>query len=286
MANAALEAIKLKHGPQAEIHDVGHTSKEGDIGRFTGGKHKDTQVNPSDFAVSVKNSSVSENPEDKHYEGFSLKSSSKASVITAKNPAIDFGGALHHSSRNLGTEKVSREGLKKVHKAMGYGGVSAAERARVLSKKREEENTKMSSLESEANDKSKNIKDKISKELHDHINHLTNNVGDEGHQMLGRMLKDHLTAKTSMPWSKIHAKGDTLDKVHASVTPGSESPLIKMFNNKKTKYAATRHGARVSIHKVEKDGSLTTLAHYMPKTKSNAFKSDVHGWNVLPAKTH
>jgi hypothetical protein len=28
------------------------------------------------------------------------------------------------------------------------------------------------------------------------------------------------------------------------------------------------------------------LAHYSPKTKSNAFKSDVHGWNVVPAKVH
>jgi hypothetical protein len=144
----------------------------------------------------------------------------------------------------------------------------------------------MTDLETLANEKSKPVKTKISTELHDHLSHLTKNLGQEGHNMIGKMLQNHLTPTTSMPWSKVHAKGDTLTKVHATVTPGSESPLNKVFKNKNSKYAATQHGDRVSIHKVEKDGSLTTLAHYSPKTKSNAFKSDVHGWNVVPAKIH
>lgn len=286
MANAALEALKLKHGPQATIEKVGHTSKPGDIGRFTGGKHNDTQENPSDFAVTVKNSSLSDDPNEQHYEGYSLKSSAKSSTITAKNPAIHFDGSLDHPTRKLGAEDISRKGLKKVHKDMGYAGVSAAERARVINQARKTEGEKMSSVEHEANAKSKSIKDKIAKELHDHISHLTNNVGQEGHQMVGKLLAKHLTPNTSMPWSKIHVKGDKPTNVRATVTPGSESPLNKIFKNKNTKYAVTQHGARVSFHKVEKDGSLTTLAHYTPKTKSNAFKSDVHGWNVLPAAVH
>lgn len=288
MANAALESVRLKHGPDAKIISVGHTSKLGDIGRFTKGEHNDSQENPSDIAVEVKNSSLAKTPDDSKYEGFSLKSSKKSSVITAKNPAIDMKGMLHHKTRVLDSEKVSRDGLQKVHKAMGYGGISAANRSRTLDAEREKKKPgqKMTDLESLANEKSKPVKTKIASEFHDHLSHLINNVGQEGHNMIGKMLQNHLTPTTSMPWSKVHARGDTLTKVHATVTPGSESPLNTVFKNKNTKYAASQHGDRVSIHKVEKDGSLTTLAHYSPKTKSNAFKSDVHGWNVLPAKVH
>ena len=53
MANAALAHIKAKHGPTAYIKRVGHTSKNGDIGRFTGGRHNDGQENPSDMAVEI-----------------------------------------------------------------------------------------------------------------------------------------------------------------------------------------------------------------------------------------
>lgn len=288
MANAALEAIRLKHGPDAKIVGVGHTSKPGDIGRFTQGKHNDTQENPSDIAVQVKNSTLAKSSDESHYEGFSLKSSSKSNVITAKNPAIDMKGMLDHKTRVLDTEKVSRDGLQKVHKQMGYGGVSAANRARILDSEREKKpkDQKLTDLESMANEKSRAVKTKISTELHDHLSHLTTNLGQEGHNMIGKMLQNHLTPTTSMPWSKVHAKGDSVTKVRATVTPGSESPLNQVFKNKNSKYAVTQHGDRVSIHKVERDGSLTTLAHYSPKTKSNAFKSDVHGWNVVPAKVH
>jgi hypothetical protein len=197
-------------------------------------------------------------------------------------------GILHHETRVLDSEKVSRDGLRKVHKAMGYGDISAANRSRILDveRKKKKSDQKMTDLESTANEKAKPVKTKISSEFHDHLSHLINNIGQEGHNMIGKMLQNHLTPTTSMPWSKIHAKGDTLTKVHATVTSGSESPLNRVFKNKNSKYAATQHGDRVSIHKVEKDGSLTTLAHYSPKTKSNAFKSDVHGWNVIPAKVH
>ena len=63
-----------------------------------------------------------------------------------------------------------------------------------------------------------------------------------------------------MSYSKIHAKGDHPHKIKAVVTPGSDSPLHKVFNNKKTKYSVTRNknSSTVSIHKVEKDGSHTT----------------------------
>jgi hypothetical protein len=297
MADAALETIKMEHGPKVKIHAVAHTANAGDIGRFTGGKHNDTQENPSDMGVKVSNSEKSENKKEHLYHGSSLKSSEKSNTITVKNPAIHFDGMLDHSSRKLGAENISREGLKSVHAAMGHAGVSAANRGRMIAAAREkvkkikeelifEAAKPMTELEKKANELSRPVKHDIAKELHDHITHLTTNVGPEGHHMIGKMLSQHLTPQTSMPWVKIHAKGATKEKVKATVTPGSDSPLNKIFKDKKTRYASTHHGERVTIHKVEKDGSYTALAHYSPKTKSNAFKSDVHGWNVLPANTH
>lgn len=289
MADAALETIKMDHGPKVKLHAVGHTSKHGDIERFTSGKHKDTQENPSDMAVKVSHSEKSEDKKEHHYHGSSLKSSSKSSTITAKNPAIHMGGLLDHPSRKFDAEKISRDGLKSVHKQMGHEGKSAAERGRILDTERKKLKEEVSTdIEKKANELARPVKHKLAKELHDHITHLTTHpdVGAEGHHMIGKMLSQHLTPQTSMPWVKIHAKGDSKDKVKATVTPGSESPLNKIFKDKKTRYASTHHGERVTIHKVEKDGSHTALAHYSPKTKSNAFKSDVHGWNVVPANTH
>ena len=294
MAAAIVQHVKTKHGADAKISGVAHTSKSGDITKFTNGEHKEGQENPSDVSVAVTHSDSSDDKNKKHYEGYSLKSSKKASVITAKNPAIHMDKALDHPSRKLDAEKISRAGLKKVHSEMGHGDKSAAERGRMLDKEREKENAKrkpgekkqLTPTESKANEKSKPVKDDIAKELHDHLHHLLHNTGSEGHHMVGKMLKHHLTASTSMPWSKVHAKGEKEDKITSTVTSGSESPLHKVFNNKKSKFSVTRSGARVTIHHVKPDGSHTALAHYAAKTKSNAFKSDVHGWNVTPAAAH
>jgi hypothetical protein len=53
MSNAALAHIKEKHGENAYPKRVGHTSKSGDIGRFTNGKHNDGQENPSDMMIEI-----------------------------------------------------------------------------------------------------------------------------------------------------------------------------------------------------------------------------------------
>jgi hypothetical protein len=291
MANAALESLKLKHGPGMKIVDVGHTSKPGDIERFTKGRHKDTQDNPSDMVVKVKASKkINESEDDDHhYEGFSLKSSAKAKNITVKNPAVHFHGELDHPTRKLDTEKISRDGLKKLRNDMGHGDKSAAERGRLIDSVRKKENVpNRSSIEKKASDLGRKVNSDISSEFHNHLKHLTTKTGDEGHHKIGQLLKKHLTPETSMSYSKIHAKGDHPHKIKAVVTPGSDSPLHKVFNNKKTKYSVTRNknSSTVSIHKVEKDGSHTTLANYTPKTNSNALKSDVHNWVVTPANTH
>jgi len=283
-AGAIINTVKTNHGPESRITGVGHTSKSGDIGRFTGGKHNDGQENPSDVSVEVSNSDKAKNDDDKHYEGYSLKSSAKSSSITAKNPAIHMDGILDHPTRKLDTDRVSRRELSKVHEKMGHKGKTNAERAKLIAAAREKERVKVnSSLEKKANELAKDSKEVVAKEFHKHLIHLTTKVGDEGHHMIGKMLQQHLTAETDMPWSKVHVKGDKVDRVNATVTPGSESPLNKIFKNKKTKYSVKRYGARTTIYKVERDGSHTALAHYTPKPKSNAFKEAVHGWNISAA---
>lgn len=293
MANAALQSLHLKHGPHMKIMRVGHTSQPGDIERFTKGKHKDTQTNPSDMAVHVavpkklKESSGEDDTHEHHYEGFSLKSSSKQKNITTRSPAIHFHGALDHTSRKLDTKRISSEGLKSVHKVMGHPNKTDKQRKDIVRAHREKEGvTSGSKIELKANEHNKKVHENLAKELHSHLTHLTTKVGEEGHHKIGKMLHDHLTPKTSMPFSKIHVQGHTEDKVHATVTPGSDHPMNKIFKNKKSKYSATRSGNTVTIHKVEKDGSHTPLAHYRPKAADTAFASSSHKWDVKTANTH
>jgi hypothetical protein len=284
-ADAALEHLKAKHGPDVKISKVGHTSKPGDIGRFTNGKHNDTQENPSDVAVEVHNSDLSHDKSEKHHEGYSLKSSKKSNNITLKGPGIDMGGDLDHPTRKLNTAKISKKGCQDVADKCGMGHLTAAERKREIDKVRKKEGvSSYSSIEKTANEHGRAPKVALSKELHKHISHLTNQP--DGHKIIGSMLKKHMTATTSMPWTKIHVQGDKKERTRATVTHGSESPLRKVFNSSKTKYAVTRNGERTTIHKVEKDGSHTPLAHYSPKTKGNVLASAGHGWNVLAAASH
>jgi hypothetical protein len=149
----------------------------------------------------------------------------------------------------------------------------------------EEKAQEETEIEKRANELGRPAKVAVAQELHDHVHHLLTNVGREGHHMVAKMLRQHLTPETTMPFSKVHVRGNSANKVNAAVTSGN-SPLHKILNNPKSRYAVSRSGERVTFHHVEKDGSHTALAHYSPKTKSNAFKSDVHGWNVIPANTH
>lgn len=286
MAHVAMESLKLKHGPSMKLKSIGQTSKSGDIGKFTKGKHNDGQENPSDVSVEVSNSEKSSNPKESHYEGFSLKSSGKSKNITAKNPKADMGGILDTESRKLGTEKIARDGLHKIAVKMGHGDKTSAERSRVIDDARKKEGvTSGSSIELEANNHAMSVKKDVSNELHAHLSHL---IETGHHRVIGKMLEHHLSQSTDMPWSKLHAQGDKPTNVKATLTAGSDSPMNKIFRNKATRYAVTtpHDGARVSIHKVNSDGTHTTIAHYAPKPKSNALKENTMGWNVVPASTH
>ena len=307
----ALEKGRKKFKKEVQIVNVGHTAKSGDIGRFTRGKHNDGQENPSDMVIEVKPVSkkkklyeATASPEDEsHFEGFSLKSAKKAKRITAKNPAIDFGGILDHNTRKLNTEKISRSALKSVReKTLGswykkgtnekvirkhsfLRDRTAADMGRFIKRlrvKEKVEDKEPTSIEKIANKHAYDSKIKIAEELHNHLHHLINNTND-GHHQIRRMLTDHLTAQTSLPWSKIHARGEKIDKVSATIEPGNESDIAKIIQHPDTKFHTEHRGARVTVSAIDGEGKFIPLAHYSPKTNSNALKCDAHGWNVLPA---
>lgn len=232
--------------------------------------------------------------DDSVFEGFSLKSSGKSSKITTKNPAVDFAGALDHETRKLKSRDVSQRELAASHgrtaKAMKLGkrDISTPKARRdIMDEYRNREGVKSgSSLEQRANQEAYDAKGKVAEEFHRHVQHLLTKTGDEGHHMVRKLLADHLTPSVSMPCSKIHVKGDTPERSVATVTSLTDSPLRRILNDKKSRFAVTRSGHRTTIHHVDKDGKMTAVAHYTPKTKGNAFGENVHGWNVLPGDVH
>jgi len=291
-AELILGHIKEKHGENAKIASVGHTANEGDITKFTRGIHsKDTQdTNPSDVAVEVTGSNTP-SKSGSHFEGYSLKSSAKAGEITAANPAIHLYGMLDTPNRKLNTDEVSRNALlNKVHKPMGGESKTAAERAKEIDAEREKEGVaNNSTFEKQASKLGQSAIRDVSEEFHNHITHLTENEGDKGHHLVANMLKQHLVSDSDMPWYKIKVKGDTPSNVRGVLVEGSESPLKKILNDKSIKYFSNRAPGSPSvqvgfIH--PKTGKRVNLATYTPKTKSNAYKSNVHGWNVKQASAH
>lgn len=296
-ANLILEHLKDTHGNNIKIENVDHISKEGGITRFTRGIHsKDTQdTNKSDVGVEISGSKLKPVPADndtgRHFEGFSLKSSAESSEITAANPAIHLYGMLDTENRKLNTKEVSENSLKnKVHEPLGGGDLSAAERGRELDAIREKEGVKkLSSKEVQANKLGQEAIRDVAEEFHNHLTHLTTNEGDKGHALVANMLKKHLVPDSDMPWSKVKVKGDTPEKVRGALVAGSESPLKNILNNKNIKYFANRTSNSPSVqvgYIHPKTGEQITLARYTPKTKSNAYKSNVHGWNIVPSSTH
>jgi hypothetical protein len=285
--DAALAKLKEVHGDKVRIHRVGMTSKPGDIERFTKGKHKEGQENPSDVSTEVSNSKLTANKREKHYDGFSSKSSRATKNVTEKNPAINMGGMLDTKDRKLDTERIAREGLKnKVHKPMGVADKSAAERGRMLDAVRKKEKVKKdSSIEREANQRALPVKHAVAKEFHEHLQHLIN-TGQ--HHKIGKMLDAHTTnaGEGGMRWHKVTSVGKKVDKVRSIITAGSDSPMKKVYKNRNTKYYSEHSKSGVVIGMHTKDGRKIPLKRYGFKTNSNAYKSDTMGGNVTPIGTH
>lgn len=296
MAGAIINAAREKHGPDAKIISAGHTDQPGGIPAYTRGHHKDGQENPSDVAVEIAGShhGHTANSDGTHFEGSSLKSSKSSSNITAKNPQSHLSGLLDHPTKTYSTEAEgkSREMLQGLadHFDMGHLGPSA--RKKEIDKVRAKEGVKSgSSIEKKANELALPMKKEMASHLHDHINHLTNKVDDDsGHQLVGKMLRDHLLPKTDMPWNKVTTVGKPGQDPKVAVIPGSDetSPLHKVLHNPDTKYYSDHNGGdSVHIGFVHPEtGEKHRIATYSSKTKNNALAMASHMWNVKPAAMH
>lgn len=297
-ARGIVRDMRRVHGSDAKIVNVGHTSKPGDISRFTRGVHNDTQENTSDVALEISGSTKKphkNNSDGTHFQGYSLKSSKQKQEITAKNPGGNMDGMLDHPSRKLQAQEVGSEGLRKhVHEPMGLGGMSRSQRAAALDKAREEHAAaggakNKSAFELKANEGGKKaIKGQVD-ELHDHLHHLTSLPNGEGHKMIGKMLNKHLVPDTDMPNKKVKVSGDIGKRVSASVEENSDHPIKKLLNDPKTQFSVQKNAGGGALNvgfKHPETGEHVNLATYAPKPKSNASKENVMGWNVKAAKFH
>ena len=143
-----------------------------------------------------------------------------------------------------------------------------------------------SSIEQEANKHAYEVKGHVASEFYNHLHHLLTNTGNDGHKMVRNMLMYHLTPETSFPVSKVYARGDHPDKISATVESLDTNPVKKLLQSRSPRFAVTRSGHTVTLHQDDGKGNLVALAHYRPKTKGNAFKDSIHGWNVIPASRH
>lgn len=296
-AAGIIRDVRAMHGPKARIQNVGHTSKPGDISRFTRGHHNDTQDNTADVAVEIKGSHKTDkaNSDGTHFHGWSLKSSKKSAEITAKNPAADMGGMLDHKTRKLEADKTGKAALEKhVFKPLGIGGKTPAERGKILDQARAEHDAaggekNKSPMELKANEGGKKAIQAQNNELHDHLKHLTTLPKNEGHKMIGKMLTHHLMPDTDMPNSKVKVSGEKKEKIKAVVEPNSDHPIKKILSNPKTKFDVRKNAGGGAIHvgyTHPESGEFVHLATYAAKPKSNASKAGTMGWNIKAAKFH
>lgn len=296
-AAGIIRDVRAMHGNKARIVNVGHTSKPGDISRFTRGQHNDTQENTADVGVEVSGSHKTDtaNSDGTHFHGFSLKSSKKHAEITAKNPAADMGGILDHSTRSFQADSVGKAALEKhVFKPLGIGGKTPAERSRILDKAREEHEAaggekNKSPMELKANEGGKKAIKAQNDELHDHLKHLMTLPKNEGHKMIGKMLTKHLMPDTDMPNSKVKVSGEKKEKIRAVVEPNSEHPIKNVLSNPKTQYDVRKNanGGALHIGYIHPETKeFVHLATYASKPKSNASKAGSMGWNIKAAKFH
>lgn len=295
-AAGIIRDVRQNHGNKARIINVGHTSKAGDISRFTRGTHNDTQENTADVAAEIANShKKSQNSDNTHFHGWSLKSSKKSAEITAKNPGANMDGILNHSSREFKGDEVGRAALSKfVHKPMGLGNMERKEREAALNKARAEHEAaggekNKSPFELKANEGAKKAIMAQNNELHDHLKHLASLPKSEGHKMIGKMLTKHLMPDTDMPNSKVKVSGEQKGKIRSVVEPNSEHPLKKLLSDPKTKFDVRKNPGGGAVHvgfSHPKTGEFVHLATYAAKPKSNASKENTMGWNVKAAKFH
>jgi hypothetical protein len=120
--------------------------------------------------------------------------------------------------------------------------------------------------------------EETARELQIQLGHLAS-LGPKGHQHIGKWLHSNLVSSEGMPWIKATGHGKEMNKVHAVVKPGSDSPLNAVLTDKKTRYAVHRSTSAVTVHKEEKDGTHIPIVRIGAKPKSHgAYSSQVYNF--------
>lgn len=298
-ARGIVRDVRRSHGKDAKIVNVGHTSKLGDIPKFTRGHHNDTQKNTADTAIEISGSkhTSTANSDGTHFEGHSLKSSKTKQQITAKNPGANMGGLIDTPTRALNAHQVGVDHLNKIVNKMGHKeGTTGKHRGDILKQHIIDHKKSLadpstyrhdSPMEKQANDLNRKGIANQNHELHEHLHHL---MSTNQHHVIGKMLNNHLTPDTSMPNKKVRMSGDIgKNNTHATVEENSEHPIKDIFRNKDSKYHVEKNanGSNVRISYVHPEtGEKHHLATYAAKPKASAFKATNMGWNVLPGNFH
>jgi hypothetical protein len=282
MAAAVIKHVE-EHHPGATLSRIGRTSKPGDIARFTKGVHTDGQENPSDVTLELKHSDG-----EHSFLGVSAKSTGKSSGnITAKNPGVagqdEFlsGGPATRKSEANKIAKAGREKILKKWKMEDLPDRSKtgdSRKARVTDTDPKTGKPVINELGKKMNVDFKQNNEETARELQIQLEHLMSK-GTKGHQHIGKWLHNNLVSDEGMPWIKATGHGKELDKVHAVVKHGSESPLSDILKNKNTKFAIHRSGSAVTLHKVEKDGTHTQIVRVATKPNSHgAYSSQMYNF--------
>lgn len=282
MASGVIKHID-EHHPGAKVTSVGRTAKPGDIARFTQGAHTDGQENPSDVTLKLNHPDGSES-----YLGVSAKSTGKSSGnITAKNPGVagqdEFlsGGPATRKSRANEIAQEGRAAILKKYKLEGLPDKSTkgdSRKARVTSINPETGKPEINELGKKMNVEFKKNNEETARELQIQLGHLAS-LGPKGHAHIGKWLHSNLVSSEGMPWIKATGHGKEMNKVHAVVKPGSDSPLNAVLTDKKTRYAVHRSTSAVTVHKEEKDGTHIPIVRIGAKPKSHgAYSSQVYNF--------
>ena len=282
MAAAVIKHVE-EHHPGSTISRIGRTSKPGDIGRFTKGVHTDGQENPSDVTLELTHSD-----REQSYLGVSAKSTGKSSGnITAKNPGVagqDEFLSSGPATRKSGANEIAIAGKEKILKKFKMDHLPARSKtgdsihARVTDTDPKTGKPVVNALGKKMTVDFKENNEETARELQIQLEHLMSK-GAKGHQHIAKWLHNNLVSDEGMTWIKATGHGKDINKVHAVVKHGSESPLSDILKNKNTKFAIHRSGSAVTLHKVEKDGTHTQIVRVATKPNSHgAYSSQMYNF--------
>jgi hypothetical protein len=274
MAHAITHHLAEKY-PDHQISEVHVTTKNGDIGRATKGKHSDNALeNPSDLTVGLRHKKTGE----MIYHGLSLKSSEKGD-IGFKNPTPK------HMDKALGTnaDAMHTEGHNKFAEQNGISKLPNKSTNGTPDKKQAIEKTPGLKEKAKAHfgEVFKNVRDHMVKHLSSHLS------SDEGQEKVkGFYAKNYMNNEHkpgAMPYSKITAMGGEKKGYSVKVDEPSENHAAKLLSDKKTKLTVHPSGnnyIHVIAHHPDHEEPIHLFSEQVKTSSGAGYSSARH--NIQP----